>query len=73
MPITSIHDKEYLPYDRLNVSSWIVKINAILKDDDVLAFLIRNALTGDLRGDLTIKLVEKYPHLKDQVLNELYP
>jgi hypothetical protein len=58
--------------DNMLVSDWILGMYKTLKDEEVLQFLIYNALKGDLRGDLSTKFVEKYPHLKEQVLNQLY-
>ena len=55
MPKTLIYDdgQEYTFDDRQNVSSFIVKINKILKNDSLLSLMLRLSLRGYLRGDLS--------------------
>ncbi len=65
---------DYTFDDRQNVSSFIVKINKILKDDSILNLMLRLSLKGDLRGDISesLKNFHLSPKQLELVRDELY-
>lgn len=54
--------------DARRVAAWIREVHNTIQDDEVLTYLIVNAIhCGDLRGDLSEKLIAEYPQYREQL------
>ena len=47
--------------DARRVSAWILLVQKEINDEEVVSYLMKNAILGDLRGDLSEKIRDLFP------------
>ena len=47
--------------DARRVSAWILLVQKEIDDEEVVSYLMKNAMLGDLRGDLSERIRDLFP------------
>jgi hypothetical protein len=47
--------------DARRVSAWILEVQKEINDEEVVSYLMKNAMLGDLKGDLSERIRDLFP------------